>query len=255
MSGSALRQQETYINLREQESRTSLLSQTAARAFRKGRKRLYAARALRLLRESARSRRLASTVTARILALRLSRCLQSWSAETQRLSNCATASSSAAAFATSFAAYRTQTGAREFLRRWAVGAGQRFRRRRETIAVSESFRVSRLRTAVRSWKEVCWSKEVAAITTLRNLERMRRLRALGGIRRWHRETFGDIREVSKGYGRRGGRVLTRLVGVAVKVDDAGNRRRARKALRRWLGHVKGVRKRAEVERWKRFLFT
>lgn len=249
-SGSALRQHAADSHLLETSARASLLSLAVARAFRQGRNRLLAARALTTMQNATRARRHASNASERIKALRLSRCLRLWRDKSGHARHRATASSSADAFAAEFATRITRRGAQSVLRLWSARAKRRGQRQCGMLAGLEHVQHLRQRAAVLAWRGACLRRRDLATAALRNRECLTLSNARRGLERWRHVTFGggggDLQV--DGRSKTGGRVLARLVGVAVKVDEAGGRRRARAALRRWHGHAKGVRRRAAVER-------
>lgn len=250
VSGSALRQHASDSHLLETSARASLLSLAVARAFRQGRDRLLAARALTTMQNASRARRHASSASERVKALRLSRCLRLWRDKTSHARHRATASSSADAFAADFATQIIRKGTQNVLRLWSARATRRGQRQRGMLAGVE--RVQRLRqhAAILAWRGACCRRRDSATAALRNRECLTLSNGRRGLERWRRVTFGDRGGNLNvdGRSRTGGRVVARLVGVAVKVDEARSRRRARGALRRWLGHAKGARRRAAVER-------
>lgn len=211
-----------------------MLSLAVARAFCEGRERLRMSRAMTALRNAARARRLSSTAAARVLALRLSCCLRSWSAETWRVKHRSVASSRAEAFAADFVARSARNGARSGLRKWAAMAARRGRRqrgkvvahlartaqeetrtavrhwaewaatwgrrRRDELGVVEGLRLSRQRAAVCRWRDVCRGRQALATATRRNLTCLARLNARRMLGRWHQATFGGKDGGSKAGG-------------------------------------------------------
>eukprot|EP00903_Cladosiphon_okamuranus_P014984 g13868.t1 len=252
-SESALRQQVADGQLRERSTRASLLSLAVAQVFRQGRERLLAARALKTLRDGARARRLASAAAARIQALRLSRALHAWGSGSRRRFNQRPADAKSAAAAGRVSALRRCLWA------WRDRA-RRSRRRRGLVAAGvEVLSRRRKRTALWVLEDACRGREASAAAAARDVARLRLSRMRRGLRSWGRATFGagwsggGWCEVGRGpggegEGGRGSRVLARLEGVAAAVNAAGDRRRARRALCRWLGHAQGVRRRAAMER-------
>lgn len=249
-SESALQQQSVGTHLQERSARASLLSLAVAQAYRQGRERLLAARALKTLRDTARARRLASTAAARIKALRLSRAMRVWSGGFRRRSN----------FRSSVAEKRAAAGGgmsalrlSRCFQSWGEKTRRGRRRRRALSAVAEALSLSRRRAAVGVWRDACRRREASRVLATRCTDHLRVSALRRGLRRWRRETFGGGSwdegrgSAGEGGGRRN-RVLARLDDVATAVDAARGRRRARKALRRWLGHAQGVRRRAEVGR-------
>ena len=249
-SGCALRQQAADSHLLEASARASLLSLAVARAFRQGRDRLLAARALTTMQSATRARRNASNASERIKALRLSRCLRLWRDKKCRANHRAIASSSADAFAADFAKRITRKGAQSALRLWSARATRQGRRQRGMLEGVKHVQRLRQRAAILAWRGACLRRRRSVTVALRNRECLMLSNARRGLERWRRVTFGDDGGdlMVDDRSRTGGRVLARLVGVAAKVDEVGGRRRARRALRRWLGHAKGVRRRTAVER-------
>lgn len=250
-SGSALRQHAADSHIQESSARASLLSLAVARAFRRGRDRLLAARALTLMKNAARARRHASSASERVKALRLSRFLQLWRDNYSHAKHGAITSTSADAFATDFTARTMRKGAQSVLRLWSARAKRRGQRQRGMLAGVERVQHLKQRVAILAWRDACFRSRDSATVALRNRECLMLSNARRGLERWRRVTFGDGGGDLKVDGRlsTGSRVLSRLVGVAVKVDEACGRRRAKEALRRWLRQAKGVRRRASVERW------
>lgn len=253
-SESTLRQQAADGHLRERSTRASLLSLAVAQAFRQGRERLLAARALKTLRDAARARRLASAAATRIRALRLSRVLHAWSSGTRRRSKPRAADATSVVAAGRVSALRLS----RCLWSWGDKARRGHRRRGLVAAGVEALSSRRKRAALRVLKDACRGREASAAAAARDVARLRLSRMRRGLRNWGRAAFGagwgGERWVGVGRGSagegggRGSRVLARLEGVAAAVNAAGERRRARTALRRWLGHAQGVRRRAAVER-------
>lgn len=236
--------------LQERRARASLLSLAVAQAFRQGRERLLATRALNTLRDAARARRLASAAAARIKALRLSRALQVWSVGVRRRSGFRSNVAEKRAAACRMSAFRLS----RCLRSWGEKARRGRRQRRALAAAAEALSFSRRRTAIAVWRDSCRRREASGAMATRCVGHLRESTLRRGLRGWRRETFGGgwcegWREVGRdsagGGGGRENRVLARLEAVAAAVDAAGGRRRARKALCQWLGHVQGVRRRAE----------
>lgn len=146
------------------------------------------------------------------------------------------------------------------LRSWEDRA-RRSRRRRAALATGvEALTRRRRRSALEAWGDACRGREASAAAAARDAARLKLLRLRRGMRRWGQAAFGAGRagagswsEVGRGSsaatttGGGGSRVLARLENVAAAVNAAGVRRRAREALRRWLGYAQEVRRRAEVE--------
>ena len=202
------------------------------------------------MQNATRARRHASNASERIKALRLSRCLRLWRDKRDHARHRATASSSADAFAVEFSARITRRGAQSVLRLWSARATRHRQRQRGILAGVEHVQRLRKRAAVLAWRGAYSRRRHSATDALRNRECLTLSNARRGLERWRRVTFGDGGGDSQVDGRSGtgGRVLARLVGVAVKVDEAGGRRRAREALRRWLGQAEGARRRGAAER-------
>lgn len=247
----ALRHQKADAYLIERDARASLLSLAAARAFRQGRERVQAARALGFLRDTARRRRFASAAAAKTSNIRASRCLRVWTTAAKRTRRQQAASSCASAFAAEFAARSAKDAARRFLRQWAEGS----RRRRDALAAAERLRVRRQRAALFSWRDACRNREALAAASREIATRLARSSARRALRGWREATFGGLSGSAGGdfvaaanEGGGEGRVLARLMDVGVRVDEAGARRRAKKALRDWLARAKGARRRVLVER-------
>eukprot|EP00752_Nemacystus_decipiens_P010523 g9371.t1 len=258
-SESALRQQAADDHLRERSTRASLLSLATAQAFRQGRERLLAAQTLKTLRDAARARRLASTAALRVKLLRLSRALHAWSSGSRRRAKLR------AADATSVVAARRVSALRlaRCLRSWRFDAWRSHRRRGLIAAGVELLSRRRKRAALRVLWDACRGREASATAAARDVARLRLSRMRRGLRGWERATFGagwvgvgggkgwcevGLGSGGEGGGGRGSRVLARLEGVAAAVNAAGERRRARKALFRWLWHAKGRRRRAAMDR-------
>lgn len=243
LSESDLRQQAAIADIHERSARASVLSLAVARAFCEGRERFRAAQALASLRDAARARRRASAAGARITALRLSRYLRAWSDGARRARRRAAALSSAVSFAAESAAHDTQGRATGCLRQWAAIAARRGRRKRDVLVAVGRLRARRQRAAVRAWRDVCRERNASAVIAQTNSICVRRASVRRGLQRWRRVVFG--KRVQDGGAAR--RVWARLVDVAVKVDEAAGRRRARKALQDWHGRARGARRREEAE--------
>ncbi|CAN0342994.1 unnamed protein product [Ectocarpus sp. 6 AP-2014] len=240
-SETALREQKADEHSRERSARAFLLSLAVAEAFRRGRQRLLASRALKTLRELARSRRLASSATARITALRLSRALRCWGNRARRSSELRGAGAKSVLAARRISSLHLS----RCLGSWREEARRRRRRRSAAGSGAEALSRRRRRAAIAVWKEAYRGREASAA---REAARMRISRLRRGVERWRRAALGrGWLDFDRGGGGGGNRVLARLEGVATAVDTARGRRRARVALRRWFGHAQGVRRRSDVE--------
>ncbi|CAN0156407.1 unnamed protein product, partial [Ectocarpus sp. 12 AP-2014] len=240
-SETALREQKADEHSRERSARAFLLSLAVAEAFRRGRQRLLAARALKTLRESARARRLASSATARITALRLSRALRCWGNRARRSFELRGAGAKSVLAARRISSLRLS----RCLGSWREEARRGWRRRSAAVSGGEALSRRRRRAAIAVWKKAYRGREASAA---REAARLRTSRLRRGLDRWRRAALGrGWLDFDRGGGGGGSRVLARLEGVAAAVDTARGRRRARVALRRWSGHAQGVRRRSDVE--------
>lgn len=254
-SGSAHRQEAADTQLVERGARVSGLALAVAKAFRHGRERVSALRALTTLREAARSRRLSATATARMTAIRCARYLRHWKAAAERARLRSFTYNRAAAFAEKFAACAARDGMRRVLRKWAGSS----RAKRNTLSAAEALRTRRQCAALRTWKCRCQDRKNAVANYSRIMACLGESRARHGLRRWYVATYGDewrgkgttidFGEEDEETGReRGSIVLARLVNMAARVEHARTRRHARKALCQWSKLAKEARKRGEFER-------
>lgn len=257
-SENALRQQATETHLRERSARVSLLSIAVAHAHRRGRDRLLTAQALKALGDAARARRLASSAAARTKALRLSRALRVWNDRARRNRRppqprgvvVAGTSVPAAAGSGGVLALRLS----RCLRSWRERSRSARRRRGALVSGTEALSLRRRRAALGWWREACCRREAAAVKAARDVARLRLSRLRRGMRGWRRAAFGDrgwtglLESDRDPAGGGGSRVLARLEGVAESADATRWRRRARAALRLWVGRARAARRRVEVER-------
>lgn len=255
-----LRHQAADAHLRERAARASLLSLSVGQAFVEGRERLRAARALTAMRDNARAGRLASSAAHRVTTLRLSLCLRSWRGKARVARHRANQISSAAAVAKEGVARSVKSGARAYLRVWAATTERRSGRKRSEVVAHNTARLRKLWAAVRLWRKACRDREARKTADARAAACVERARTRRALRVWRKVSFGDDASSGSGaHGRdtddiavagghtAGGRALARLVGVAVKVDEARGRRRARAALQEWCTRVQGARRRAKRE--------
>lgn len=238
---SAAREQVADARLHESSERVSM---AAGRAFFAGRRRQRAAQALKVLRNTAAMSKKSRTATAHMAAVHLSRCLRLWNGNAQSSKHRATITTAAALFTAERAMRTARTGARASLCMWKVTAERRRRCKRAMTTAGESLRSFRLRFAVRAWREVFRVQEASAAAEQRKTSLLARSRAQRALRTWSIVTFGERgREMRAG----GGRVLVRLLGVAAKVEEAREQRRARAALQDWVGRVQRTKRLSKAE--------